>query len=163
VSFAVFVVKALEHARPLGLRDVTLVQIKSLHHEDLEAHEGPFSPSYGRVARTAIPSLHRGSRFCKAESAYESCLAHELSSQGLQFVRQRPIPMNYKGTLVDCGYRADVIVEDTLLLELKSIDRLLPVHRAQVLTYLRLVNPHQGLIINFNVRRLVDGLRNVLR
>jgi GxxExxY protein len=71
--------------------------------------------------------------------------------------------MNYKGTLVDCGYRADVIVEDTLLLELKSIDRLLPVHRAQVLTYLRLVNLHQGLIINFNVRRLVDGLRNVLR
>lgn len=107
------------------------------------------------VHRTLGPGL--------LESAYESCLVHELTARSVQFRRQVPVPMTYKGTLVKCVYRADLIVENELLLELKSVDRLLPVHQSQVLTYLKLIDLPQGLIINFNVRRLVEGLRNVLR
>ena len=97
------------------------------------------------------------------ESAYTACLVHELIAHDIAFRRQVTVPLVYKGTPVDCGYRADLLVESELLLELKSVDQLLPLHQAQVLTYLKLLDLHQALIINFNVRRLVDGLRNVLR
>src|SRR3954471_21810517 len=70
------------------------------------------------------------------ESAYEECLCHELSLKSLSFVRQRPVPVVYKGVKLDCGYRLDVVVEEKLVLELKAVDHLLPVHEAQVLTYL---------------------------
>jgi GxxExxY protein len=73
-----------------------------------------------------------------------------------------PVPVVYKETHIDCGYRADLIVEDVLLLELKSVDRLMPIHQAQVLTYLKLLGLRQGLLINFNARTLVAGLKSVL-
>ena len=107
------------------------------------------------VHRTLGPGL--------LESAYEACLVQELTANQIVFRRQVSVPFSYKGTPVDCGYRADLIVEDRLLLELKSVDSLNPVHVAQVLTYLKLLDLRQGLIVNFNVRRLVDGLKNVLR
>ncbi len=107
------------------------------------------------VHRTVGPGL--------LESAYESCLTLELHERGITFARQVPVPMLYKSRRLDCGYRADLIVENELLVELKSIERLLPIHQAQVLTYLKLVDLHHGLIINFNVRRLVDGIRSVVR
>ena len=107
------------------------------------------------VHRTVGPGL--------LESAYESCLTLELHDRGINFARQVPVPMLYKSRRLDCGYRADLIVENELLVELKAIERLLPIHQAQVLTYLKLVDLHHGLIINFNVRRLVDGIRSVVR
>jgi GxxExxY protein len=93
------------------------------------------------------------------ESAYEQCLAHELRSAGLNFELQRPLPVAYKGVLLDCGYRLDIVVEDRLIAELKSVDALLPIHEAQLLTYLKLARIPVGLLINFNVVHLRDGIR----
>ena len=80
------------------------------------------------------------------ESAYEECLCHELSLTGLKFARQRPLPVVYKGVMLDCGYRLDVVIEESLVLELKAVDHLLPVHEAQVLTYLKLTGMDVGLL-----------------
>ena len=96
------------------------------------------------------------------ESTYEACLAVELSSRGLQSERQAPLPVRYKGRDVECQYRVDFIVERTVLLELKSVEHMLPVHEAQLITYVKLLDLDQGLLINFNVPRLVDGITSVL-
>ena len=92
------------------------------------------------------------------ESAYEACLVHELSLRGLRVQRQVAIPIEYNGVRLDCGYRIDMIVEDTVLVELKAIEKLLPIHEAQLLTYLRISGKRVGLLINFNVKLLVDGI-----
>ena len=97
------------------------------------------------------------------ESTYELCLAHELSLRGLSFERQRPVPVNYKGLLLDCGYRLDVVVTDTLLNELKSVGQLTAVHEAQTLTYLKLTGLPVALLVNFNVTILKQGLRRLTR
>ena len=97
------------------------------------------------------------------ESAYSRCVRYELTQRGIAFRHEVPLKLPYKDTVLDCAYRADVIVEDTLLLELKTVDQFLPIHDAQILTYLKLAGLTQGLLINFNVTRLVDGIRNVLR
>ena len=97
------------------------------------------------------------------ESACEECLCHELHLRGLIFERQVPLPVQYKGLKLDCGYRLDVVVENVVILELKSVERVLPVHEAQLLTYLKLTGKRVGLIINFNVPVLKDGIvRKVL-
>jgi GxxExxY protein len=96
------------------------------------------------------------------ESAYESCLAVEFTTRGVRFSRQVPVPVNYKGKALHLGYRADFVVDDTILLELKTVERLIPLHKAQVITYLKLLGLRQGLIFNFNSERLVDGMRNIL-
>ena len=93
------------------------------------------------------------------ESAYEQCLAHELRSAGLAFELQRPFPVPYKGILLDCGYRLALVVESRLIVELKSIDEFLPIHEAQLLTYLKLARIPVGLLINFNMVHLRDGIR----
>jgi GxxExxY protein len=95
------------------------------------------------------------------ESAYEACLCHELHLAGLAFERQRPLGLRYKGLTVDCGYRIDLLVEGRILVELKAIDRLLPVHAAQVLTYMKLSAISVGLLVNFNVSSLRQGLRRL--
>lgn len=92
------------------------------------------------------------------ESAYEECLCYELEMQGLQFKRQMPLPVVYKNVKLDCGYRLDLIVERSVLLELKSIKQLLPIHEAQLLTYLKLTKLKVGLLINFNVPLLRKGI-----
>jgi GxxExxY protein len=92
------------------------------------------------------------------ESAYEECLCHELHLRNLRFHRQVNLPVGYKGLKLDCGYRMDVIVEDLVLIELKSIEQVLPVHEAQLLTYLRLSGKKVGLLINFNVSLLKNGI-----
>jgi GxxExxY protein len=97
------------------------------------------------------------------ESAYEECLCHELAIAGLRFARQRPLAVRYKGVLLDCGYRLDIVVQEQLILELKAVDRLLPVHEAQVLTYLKLTGLDVGLLINFNIAALRQGLRRLAR
>ncbi len=96
------------------------------------------------------------------ESAYEECLCHELNLRGLKFERQKPIPLEYKGIKLDCGYRLDIVVEEKVVLEIKTVDAITPVHEAQLLTYLRLANLKVGLILNFNVPVLKDGIRRMI-
>ncbi len=97
------------------------------------------------------------------ESAYEACLAHEFACQGLPFKRQVALPVRYRGIEVDAGYRLDMVVADAVVLELKAVESLLPIHEAQLLTYLRLSGYSVGLLMNFNVPRLRDGIvRRVL-
>jgi GxxExxY protein len=111
----------------------------------------------------ALIEVHRTLGPGLLESAYEICLCAELALRKMRFERQRSIPIPYKGTLVDCGYRVDLVVEDRLLLELKSVERLLPIHEAQVVTYLRLAELPVGLLVNFNVSVLRTGLRRLTR
>lgn len=96
------------------------------------------------------------------ESAYEECLAHEMRLRGLNFERQVPLPVAYKGVTLDCGYRLDFLVERAVVLELKALDALQPIHEAQLLTYLRLGGWAVGLLINFNVLVLKNGIKRVV-
>ncbi len=97
------------------------------------------------------------------ESTYEMCLCHELSLRNIPFERQQPIPVIYKGVKLDCGYRADLIVDGRLLVEIKSIEQVSGIHDAQLLSYLKLSSMKVGLLINFNVRTLTQGVhRKVL-
>ena len=93
------------------------------------------------------------------ESTYEMCLCRELSLRGIPFERQAPIPVEYKGVKLDCGYRADLVVDGTILVEIKAIDSVLSIHDAQLLSYLKLGGWKIGLLINFNVELLKHGLR----
>ena len=106
------------------------------------------------VHRTLGPGL--------LESAYEECLARELSLRGLKLERQKPLPVVYKDVKLECGYRMDLLVEGRVVVELKSIDALAPVHDAIVLTYLRLSGCRIGLLLNFNVAVLKDGIKRFL-
>ena len=96
------------------------------------------------------------------ESADEACLGRELELQKLPFRRQVPLTFEYKGTTIDCAYRLDMVVADSLLLELKSVDQVHPIHEAQIISYLKLSKIKQGLLINFNVKPLKDGLKSFL-
>ena len=92
------------------------------------------------------------------ESTYEECLCHELHLRDLKFRRQIDLPVAYKGLKLNCGYRLDVLVEETVLVELKAIENIIAIHRAQLLTYLRLSEKKVGLLINFNAAVLKDGI-----
>ena len=96
------------------------------------------------------------------ESAYEDCLVHELRLRGMSFARQVPVPVNYKGALIGTAFRADIVVEGKLLLEIKAVEQLLGIHKAQVITYLKLLNLPLGLLINFDESLIRDGLMRVL-
>jgi len=93
------------------------------------------------------------------ESAYEACLKHELILRGMKALNQVVLPITYKGIAIDNGYRIDLLVEDRLIVELKSTDRILPIHEAQLLSYLKMSNKKIGLILNFNVPRLKHGIK----
>ncbi|MGE5215614.1 MAG: GxxExxY protein [Chloroflexota bacterium] len=103
------------------------------------------------VHRTLGPGL--------LESAYEQCLARELSLREIPFRLQVPLPVEYKGIHLDCSYRIDVVVNEQVILELKSVDKTVPIHEAQLLTYMKLSNITKGLLLNFNVKRLVEGIK----
>ena len=96
------------------------------------------------------------------ESAYEDCLCHELALRGIRFEKQKPIPLVYKGTKLECGFRLDLLIEGRVVVELKSVDGLAPIHEAIILTYLRLSGHTLGLLINFNVPVLKDGVRRFI-
>jgi len=96
------------------------------------------------------------------ESSYEQCLAYELSKERINFELQKNLPLKYKTIQLDCGYRVDCIVEKQLILELKTVDSLLPIHEAQLLTYLRLTKISIGLLINFNVIKLKQGIKRMV-
>src|SRR5438094_3656101 len=96
------------------------------------------------------------------ESAYEECLCYELTKNGHAFRRQVPLPVVYKGVRLDCGYRLDLVIEDQVILELKTVERLMPIHDAQLLTYMKLSGIPTGLLLNFNTPILKDGLRRLM-
>jgi len=96
------------------------------------------------------------------ESAYEQCLAHELASRGIPFELQKPVPVVYKGIRLDCGFRLDMLVGGAVVVEIKSVEELTGVHEAQVLTYLKLTGCRLGLLLNFNERRMADGIQRVV-
>ncbi len=96
------------------------------------------------------------------ESAYEICLAHEIDKGGLAVERQRPVPIIYDGVTLDCGFRADLVVEQSVVVELKAKSKIGPVDQAQLLSYLRLMNLKVGLIINFHVPMLRDGIKRMV-
>jgi GxxExxY protein len=96
------------------------------------------------------------------ESAYEECLYYELQKAGLKVEKQKAIPVIYKEIKLDCGYRADLIIEDKIVIELKTVDEFNPVHEAQILTYLKFAEKKLGLLINFNVLRLKDGIKRYI-
>ena len=111
-----------------------------------------------RVIGLAI-DVHRHLGPGLLESVYEECLCFELKQSGIRYARQAPLPILYKGIRLDCGYRMDIVADGELVIEVKAIDRLLPIHDAQMLTYLRLSGHKIGLLINFNSVLLKDGLK----
>jgi len=112
----------------------------------------------GKVIGCAI-KVHQALGQGLLESAYHECLFYELKNEGLKVIKEVPLPLVYEDVYLDCGYRLDLFVEDQLVIEVKSVDALNDIHMAQVLTYLKLTNCKYGLLINFNVLKLVSGIR----
>ena len=110
----------------------------------------------------AAIEVHRALGPGLLESTYEQCLCHELSLQNIEFRRQVELPVRYKAVQLDCGYRIDVLVEDRVVVELKSVERVLPIHEAQLMTYLKLSGRSVGLLLNFQVPVLKDGLKRIV-
>lgn len=96
------------------------------------------------------------------ESTYEQSLAHELKLEGMPFKLQHPLPVQYKDVKLDCGYRVDLLIDNALIVELKCVEKILPVHQAQLLTYMKLAGIKIGLLINFNVVYLKDGIKRMV-
>jgi GxxExxY protein len=115
-----------------------------------------------RILGCAI-EVHRALGPGLLESAYRACLVRELDLAGLPSRKEVAIPVIYKGEQIDCGYRADIVVRNQVLLELKAVERLLPIHEAQVLTYLKLCDLRVGLLLNFNATSLRNGIRRLVR
>ena len=121
--------------------------------------------SVNEVTQTVIGAgieVHRALGPGLLESAYEECLCRELNLRQVQFERQHHLPVDYKGIRLDCGYRLDLLVANTVVVEIKAVDRLLPIHQAQLLTYLRLGGWTVGLLMNFNVTVLKQGIKRVV-
>ena len=117
-----------------------------------------FDEISNKVIGCAI-EVHRSLGPGLLESTYEQCLAREMDISGIAFKLQSPLPVEYKGIKLDCGYRVDMLIEDKLIVELKSVEKTLPIHEAQILTYMKLANIQVGLLINFNVERLKEGIK----
>ena len=115
----------------------------------------------GKVIGAAI-EVHKALGPGLLESAYEECLCHEMNLIKFQFERQKALPVKYKGVELDCGYRLDIVVEEVLILELKACDRIDPIHHAQLLTYLKLSGLSFGLLLNFNVPLMKDGIIRIV-
>jgi GxxExxY protein len=96
------------------------------------------------------------------ESAYQACFVHELGLRGVAYQKELPVPLNYKGIRIEVGFRADVVIEQNLLIELKAVEQVLPIHKAQVITYLKLMHLPLGLMFNFNEVLIKHGIQRVL-
>ncbi|MFZ5918748.1 MAG: GxxExxY protein [Chloroflexota bacterium] len=110
----------------------------------------------------AAIEVHRALGPGLLESAYEACLAFELAQRGLKVEQQKPLPVMYKEVKLDCGYRLDLLIEDEVVVEIKAVERFERVHQAQVISYLKLSGCSVGLLINFNVNVLKDGIRRIV-
>ena len=119
------------------------------------------SPTVEKILSCAI-AVHRALGPGLLESSYDRCFSYECALRGIQFRSQVPLPIMYREVRIDCGYRLDFLIEDTVLLEIKSVERLLPLHSAQLIAYLKLSGFSRGLLINFNVTRLMDGVKSFL-
>jgi len=132
--------------------------LKAFYHEGHEGHEVEFDKLSNQVIGCAI-EVHKTLGPGLLESAYEQCLVRELSLTGIPITGQEPLPIEYKGVKLDCGYRLDLLVDKKLIVELKSVEKLLPIHEAQLLTYMKLSGLPTGLLLNFNEIFLKDGIR----
>jgi GxxExxY protein len=135
-----------------------------MNHEGHQGHQ-EISASLDQTARAIIDAglkVHRALGPGLLESAYEHCLAHELVSRGLSVRRQVSMPIVYEGVALDAGYRLDLLVEEQVIVETKSVDALTPLHEAQVLTYLKLSKLRLALLINFNVPLFKQGVRRLI-
>lgn len=132
-----------------------------MHHRDTEDAEMELNKLTEQIIGAAI-EVHKALGPGLLESAYEECLAHEMRLRGLRFDRQMPLPVTYKGVNLDCGYRLDFLVEKSVVLELKAVEAIVPIHEAQILTYLKLGGWAVGLLLNFNVPVLRDGIKRVV-
>lgn len=128
-----------------------------------DGEDGRFGDELSEKIIAGFIEVHRHLGPGLLESAYEQCVCHELSLRGISFERQQPVPVTYKGVRLDCGYRVDLVVARRLIVEIKAVERLLPIHQAQVLTYLKLTGLDTALLVNFNVPVVKDGLRRLTR
>ena len=110
----------------------------------------------------AAMEVHRALGPGLLESAYEACLVAELSELGLVVEQQKPLPVVYRGARLDCGYRLDLVIENQVIVEVKAVEQVVPIHEAQLISYLRLTGCKVGLLVNFNVLRLKDGIRRLV-
>ncbi len=129
--------------------------------KNLVVMQEPRDPLTQQVIGAAI-EVHRVLGPGLLESAYEECLCFELSLRGISFHRQVPLPVVYKGVTLECGYRMDLVVPERLVIEIKTVDKILSVHEAQLLTYLRLSGIKTGLLINFHTAVIKDGIRRMV-
>jgi GxxExxY protein len=123
--------------------------------------EAPFNAITSQVIGAAI-DVHRALGPGLLESTYIRCLQYELSARRLRFDSERVVPIVYKEIALDARYRVDLLVEDVVVVEVKSVDQLLPVHQAQVLTYMKLIGCPAGLLVNFNEANLIDGVKRLI-
>jgi GxxExxY protein len=129
-----------------------------MHHRDTETQR--LNQITEQIIGCAI-EIHRALGPGLLESAYEECLCYELSQKGLKFKRQVALPVVYKEVKLDCGYKLDIVVEDLVIIEIKAVQNLLPVHEAQLLSYLKSGNKPVGLLINFHISVLKNGLKRL--
>jgi GxxExxY protein len=135
-----------------------LRELRALRGQDIKGPEVEFDKLSKNVIGCAI-EVHKALGPGLLESAYEQCLAKEFLLSGIRFHAQVPIPIKYKGIKLDCGYRIDMLIDEKLILELKSVDKVQGIHEAQILTYMKLANIRTGLLINFNVAMLKEGIK----
>ena len=140
------------------------VWVKKLNHEGHQGNEG-ISEEVERVAQVVVDAglkVHKALGPGLLESAYEHCLAYELGARGVSLRRQAALPIRYDGVQLDAGYRLDLVVENAIIVEIKSVDGLTPLHQAQLLTYLKLSGCRLGLLMNFNVPLFKQGLTRLV-
>jgi len=138
----------------MPLQKQKVAAIKVQRFDDINELTGEVLGAAIEVHRTLGPGL--------LESAYEECLCRELQLRNIPFEKQKPLPIEYKGVKLDCGYRLDVVVDGKLILELKACESLEPIHEAQLLTYLKLTHIKVGLLINFHVPSVKDGIKRIV-
>ena len=131
--------------------------ITTTENRELTEKEG-IDPLTNNIIGAAI-EVHRALGPGLLESAYEACLLHELCLRRMKVEHQKPLPIFYKDVILDCGYRLDLVVENTVIVEIKSVSYIAPIHEAQLLSYLKMSDYNVGLLINFNVKMLKEGLR----
>ncbi|RPH40325.1 MAG: GxxExxY protein [Planctomycetota bacterium] len=131
-----------------------------MHHRVTEATEKSVNGLTEKIIGAAI-EVHRELGPGLLESAYEECLAHELTLRRVPFNRQQSLPITYKAVKLDCGYRLDLLVEQRVIVEIKAVERIIPIHQSQLLSYLRLSRIKWGLLLNFNVPVLRQGMRRM--
>lgn len=135
-----------------------------MNHQDTKTPRKPIPKEVDKVARQVVDaaySIHNSLGPGLLESVYEACLAHELIKRGLNIERQITLPIIYDNIRLDAGLRLDLIVNNCLIVELKAVDAIIPVHKAQLLTYLKLTGHRLGLLINFNVPVIKDGIHRI--